>query len=121
MKSLRRLVPHWLVLRPALARGALSGGVAGAAAPQDGAGSHPGPPARRPGPSARHSGRTPKASGNGAMTVDVPGTTVVAKGMLGTSSVLLVRRSGWANFLVASITSATGKERRSTNIRATSR
>ena len=59
--------------------------------------------------------------GNGLMTVDVPGATVVAKGTAGTVSVLVVSNSGWANFRVARITSATGKLRRSTYIRATSR
>lgn len=59
--------------------------------------------------------------GNGLITVDVPGVTVVAKGTAGTVSVLVVSNSGWANFRVARITSATAKLRRSTYIRATSR
>src|SRR5215471_14003514 len=72
-------------------------------------------------PPAGHHGKAANERGNGARTVDVPGVTVVANGMLGTDSVLLVRSSGWANFLVASIASITGNPRRSTKIRATSR
>jgi hypothetical protein len=80
MKSLRRLVRYGLVLRPCLT-------AARRPRPQGSA-------ARHPGRAACHRGETLKASGNGAMTVDVPGATVVAKGTLGTDPVLLVRSPG---------------------------
>lgn len=63
----------------------------------------------------------PSVRGNGVIIVDVPGASVVAKGTWETISVLVVSRSGCANFLVASTTPATGKSRRSTKILATSR